>query len=296
MTSEITEFATKAYAAWHGPDQDLAGLRAGFDTMHPEPPADVTVTEANLGGTKGRWVSTPESGDAVVIHVHGGAFMLGSSFGYREFASRIARAAAARVLLPDYRLAPEHQCPAASDDVVRVYRALLADGVDPASVVVAGDSAGGNIALAAIVTLKKAGDRLPAGVVLLSPVADLTLSGDSMTTLAAQDPISTRAAAEQGVGLYLPPDIDAADDRASAMFADLSGLPPLLVQAGTHEILLDDAIRVAENARNAGVEVDLQLSYQMTHVFQTFAYRFEEAQRAVDRIGGFVRRNVSAAR
>jgi acetyl esterase/lipase len=288
----LPEFAANAFAAWHGPDADLGALRAGFDNMYPEPADDVVVTEASIGSVAGRWVQTPESGQAVVLHVHGGAFMLGSSWGYREFASRIGRAAGARVFVADYRLAPEYSCPAAVNDIVDAYRGLIGaeENIDPSKVVVIGDSAGGNIALAAVVAIKKAGLRSPAGLALLSPFGDLTISGDSMSWAATLDPISTRAAAEQGIALYLA-GTDPKDPLASAMFADLSGLPPMLVQAGTHEIVLDDAIRIAEFARDAGVEVDLQLSYQMVHVFQMFAYKFAVAQRAVDRIGEFVRKH-----
>jgi monoterpene epsilon-lactone hydrolase len=143
------------------------------------------------------------------------------------------------------------------------------------------------------VALKDVGVPGPAALVLLSPFADLTLSGDSMTTAASLDPISTRAAAENGIAVYLG-GIDPLHPMASAMFADLHGLPPLLIQAGTHEIVLDDAIRIAERARDAGVPVALDLSYQMVHVFQTFAFRFAEAQRAVDRIGVFVREHLGA--
>ncbi len=287
MTHPLTKFAMGAYGAWHGPDVDLGAMRAGFDVMYPAPPSDVTVEEATVAGVRGRWISAPESGARIHVHVHGGAFMLGSSYGYRDLGARLARATQSRVFLPDYDLAPEVVFPAAFDQVVAVVTELAATGEE---LVLSGDSAGGNLALAAAVALAADGIR-PVAVVLMSPFGDLSLSGDSMTALESLDPISTRAAAEQAIALYLG-GADPMDSRASAVFADLSGLPPLLVQVGSHEILLDDAVRITERARAAGVHAELQVSYQLCHVFQAFAYQFPEAQEAIDQVGAFVQARV----
>ncbi|MFC9356043.1 alpha/beta hydrolase [Rhodococcus sp. NPDC057014] len=296
MVSErANAVATEAYGAWHSPTADLASLRKGFDNMLPEPADDVVVAESTVAGIPGRWVSTPTSGSTVVLYVHGGGFILGSSFGYRGLAARIARVSDASAFIPDYRLAPETPFPGAFDDVVAVYRGLITDqGISPHNIAIAADSAGGGLALAAVVALRDAGDPLPAALTLLSPFGDLTLSANSLNTNESLDPINTtRGAAEQGVALYIG-EGDATDPRASAMFSDLTGLPPLLVQAGTAEIVLDDAIRIAENARKAGVDVDLQLSYDMIHVYQMFADQLPEGQAAIEEIGKFIQRHVGA--
>lgn len=287
MTHPLTQFAQAAYGAWHGPELDLGDMRAGFDAMYPAPPSDVTVEKATVAGVPGLWISAPESGARIHVHVHGGAFMLGSSYGYRDLGARLARATQSRVFLPDYALAPEVAFPVAFDQVAAVVAELAATGEE---IVLSGDSAGGNLALAATVALVADNIR-PIAVVLMSPFLDLTLSGDLMTALETLDPISTRAAAEQAVALYLG-GADPMDPRASAMFADLTDLPPLLVQVGSHEILMDDAIRLTERARAARVDAELQVSYQLPHVFQTFAYQFPEAQETIDQVGAFVQSRV----
>lgn len=293
-----TAVATAEYDKWHG--GDLPEMRAGFDEMMAAPDPDVSVTEAVVGGIPARWIVVPESADRVVLYVHGGGFMLGSSYGYRGLGSWIARAAGARVLLIDYRLAPEHAFPAAHEDVLAAYRALISDeGVAPSDIVVAGDSAGGGLALGAVIAVRDAGDALPAAVCLMSPFADLTLSSESINSLAAVDPLSSPEAAVTMSGAYLA-GADPSDVRASPLVADFTGLPPLLIQVGSSEILLDDAIRIAERARAAKVPVELQIAYQMVHVFQMFPNEIPEAAAAIDDLGAFICRHcettVSAAR
>ncbi|WP_236977903.1 MULTISPECIES: alpha/beta hydrolase [Mycobacterium] len=283
----MNAIATAAYGAWHGGGVDLAGMREGFDRMLPGPAPDAVVKDVVVGGVPGRQVEVGEPGPATLLYLHGGGFMLGSSAGYADLGARIARTARARVLLLDYSLAPERPFPAAYDDVLAAYHALLNHGADPDHLVLAGDSAGGGLALAALVGLRDAGDPLPACAVLLSPFADLTLSGDTIELFAEADPVSSRESAEQMVAGYLA-GADPRDVRASPLFGDLKGLPPLLVQVGTSDILLADAVRVAERARGAGVSVDLQVAYEMVHVYQLFAHELPEAQEAIEAIGRFV--------
>lgn len=290
-TAEVRAHVQSVYA----PVGEAAGIpemRTAFDNVMREPDNDVVIKPASIGGVEGLWISTPEGGDNTVLHIHGGAFMLGSAHGYRFLASEIARAARARVFVPDYGLAPENVFPLAFEEIVAVYRGLLAAGTDPRRTLISGDSAGGNLALAAVMELRDSGDQLPAGVALLSPFADLNLSSNSFETAAALDPISSREAAEQGIALYLN-GADPNDNRASAMFSDFKDWPPLLVQIGTSEILLDDSVRIAESARAAGVDVDLQVSYGMIHVFQMFPDKFEQARTAIDEIGKFAQRVTS---
>lgn len=290
VSQRVNDIAQAAYGLWLTPEATIESMRVGFDGMCPEPAADAQVVEGRVGGVPGRWVSVPESGATTLLHFHAGGYLIGSSVSHRDLAARIGRAAGARVFLPDYRLAPENAAPAALEDAQAVYRGLLADGTDPGDVVVSGDSAGGGLALALLVSLRDAGEPLPAAAFLCSPWADLTLSGDSMDGRAAVDPLVSREILQQMAGGYLgETGIDPADVRVSPLLADLSGLPPLLVQAGTGEVLEDDAVRIVDRVLAAGGDATLQLGYEMVHVYQMFADRLPEAQAAIDRIGAFVR-------
>jgi monoterpene epsilon-lactone hydrolase len=294
MVSErVNTIATTAYGLWLREDATLDDMRCGFDGMCPEPPADVTITSAEVGGVPGKWVSVPESGSTTILHFHAGGYLIGSSQSHRDLAARIARAAGARVFLADYRLAPENPYPAALDDALAAYRGLLADGVDPSDLVVSGDSAGGGLALATLVALRDAGDPLPAAGVHLSAWADLSLSGDSMTANEPLDPLVNRELLQQMADGYLG-EHDPTDPRVSPVFADLAGLPPLFLQVGSSEVLESDSVRVADKVRASGGEAELQIGYEMVHVFQMFADRLPEAELAIDQIGRFVRRTVRA--
>ncbi|MCH8345634.1 MAG: alpha/beta hydrolase, partial [Chloroflexi bacterium] len=217
----------------------------------------------------------------------------GSINTHREMISRLSRASGARALAIDYRLAPEHPFPAAIEDATTAYRWLLSSGVDPARLVIAGDSAGGGLTVATLISLRDAGDPLPAAAVCLSPWVDMEAASDSMTTKAEADPMITQKDVLEGAQAYL----NGADPRtplASPIHADLSGLPPLLIHVGTAEVLLDDSTRLAERARSAGVDVTLEPWDDMIHVFQFFASMLPEGQQAIDRIGEFVREHVGA--
>jgi acetyl esterase/lipase len=293
VSARVNELATAAYGLWLREDATLEEMRVGFDGMCPEPPADATITEGAVGGVRGSWVSVPESGPTTILHFHAGGYLIGSPASHRDLAARIARAAGARVFLADYRLAPENPFPAAWEDGIAAYRGMLADGVDPADLVVSGDSAGGGLALATLVAARDGGEALPAAGVLMSPWADLTLSGDSMSARESVDPLVSRAVLTGMAEGYLAGH-DPADPRVSPFLAPLGGLPPLLVQVGSSEVLEDDAVRVVDGVLAAGGDATLQVGYEMVHVFQMFADRLPEAQRAVDRAGGFVRAHARA--
>jgi acetyl esterase/lipase len=293
VNEAATAVALAAYATWHSPDSDLAAMRHGFDHMLPEPGADVSVTSASVGGVSGRWVQVPESGEATVLYLHGGGGLLGSSYGYRDLGSRIARFGRARVFLADYALAPERPFPAGLNDVRAAFSGLVEQlGNRTEKLIMAGDSAGGGMAVALVAALVSEGAPLPAGVVALSPFADMTLSGESMTQLAAVDQISTPAAAEQMSNAYLGGH-DPHDPLVSPVFADFTGFPPLLLQVGDCETLLDDALRLAERVSAAGGQVDLQIGEGLFHVYQMFADRVPEAEQALQAVGSFIRAQTS---
>lgn len=229
----------------------------------------------------------------VLVYLHGGAYTMGSAAAVVGLASELARRAGVHVISVDYRLAPEYPYPAALHDALAVYRAVLGSGADPCRVVVAGESAGGGLALATLVGLAAHHLPQPSSAVVLSPWADLTLSGESVRAKANADPIVTadglrRRAHDYAAGL------DPADPRLSPVFADLRGLAPLLIQAGGNEILLDDATRLAARAARAGVEVTLEVTPGVPHVFQSFSGALEEADAALDRAGAFVRAHLPA--
>lgn len=273
---------------------DLAETRAGleaFAAMNPLP-ADLSVEPVSAKGVPAEWVAAPGASGSVILYLHGGGYVIGSIATHRDIAGRISRASGARVLLAGYRLGPEHPFPAAVEDAVACYRWLRSEGFAAGNISIAGDSAGGGLTMATLLALRDAGDELPACGVCLSPWVDLTLSGASMTERDALDPMVHADMLGMMANLYL----NGADPRqalASPIFADLTGLPPLLIQVGTAETLFDDSARLAELAGQAGVPVTFETWDDMIHVFQTFSI-LPEAQRAVARIGEFVRSHAAA--
>ena len=241
------------------------------------------------GGVPGEWIAAPNAtGGHVLYYLHGGGYTIGSVNTHRALIARLSAAAGIRALAIDYRLAPEHPFPAAVEDAVAAYRWLLDHGTDPAGIVIAGDSAGGGLTVATLVALRDADLPLPAAAVCLSPWVDLEGIGESATTRAAADPMIDGASLGEGAQQYLA----GADPRtplAAPLYADLSGLPPMLIQVGDAEVLLDDSTRLAERAKAAGVDVTLEVWEHMVHVWQYFAAILPEGQQAIDRIGAFVR-------
>jgi acetyl esterase/lipase len=248
-------------------------------------PAGVTVTAAALGG-----VPTAEiridgiEPRHVVLYFHGGVYAIGDAFQAAGLAAQIGRRTQAKVISVDYRLAPEHPYPAAVDDALAAYEALLQGGTAPSGIVFAGESAGGGLAVATLVNARDHGLPLPAAAFVMSPYADLTLAGTTIETKSKADPLLSRELLQARV-----PDYTAGQDPAlgliSPVFADLSGLPPLIIQAGTHEVLLDDAVRLARQAATADVEVTLDITPGVPHVFQAYYPILDEASAALDRAG-----------
>jgi len=248
-------------------------------------PADVTVAAAEAGGVPTAEI-TIDGTEArnVVLYFHGGVYVISDAFLAAGLASEIARRTSAKVISVDYRLAPEHPYPAAVDDALAAYQGLLNDGVAPSEIAFAGDSAGGGLAVATLVNARDHGLALPAAAYLLSPYVDLTLSGASMDAKHDVDPLLKRELLEPRVADYTHGQ-DAGLPLISPLFADLSGLPPLIIQAGSHEVLLDDALRLARQAAAADVEVTLEVAPGVPHVFPAYGAMLDEARAALDRAG-----------
>ncbi len=249
----------------------------------------VKIARDEINGLYAEWLTPKDRMDGkLLLYLHGGAYVIGGCDMYRQMVSHMARAGRIQALLPEYRLSPEHKYPAAIDDAVGIYRTLLQQGIKPESIVFAGDSAGGGLAVATLLALRDAGDPLPAAAVLLSPFLDVSGSGESMQSRAMQDPwfhaedISTIAdyycAAEQR-----------REPLVSPVFADVGGLPPLYIQVGDDEILLSDSERIAQKIEVAGGEVELEVWPEMWHVFQMFIGKMPESGRAIRKIGDYVR-------
>jgi epsilon-lactone hydrolase len=244
------------------------------------------VVNVEVAGADPEWV---------ILYLHGGAYAIGTAASSVGLASDLARRAGTRLVTVDYRLAPEHPQPAAIEDAVAAYRGLLDSGATPSTIAVAGESAGAGLAAATLVALKHAGLPQPTAAVLMSPWADLTLSGNSITSKAALDPALTPQGLTRRAADYLA-NGDPASELVSPIFADLTRLPPLLIQAGSHEILLDDATRLAAHAAAADVAVTLDVTPGVPHVFQAFAATLDEGDAALTRAGKFLRAHLTAAR
>lgn len=268
--------------------------RAAFvpaDRLYPIPD-DVLVTYVVAHGVPAHWLDAPGTyADRVLLFLHGGGYELGSLRSDGELAARLGRAAGMRVLFPEYRLAPEHPFPAAIDDVLAAWHWLVVDQhLSAGSIAVGGDSAGGGLSVAMLVALRDAGEALPAAAVLMSPTVDLTSSGASMSERVDQDPISTPALLRQLSSDYLA-GADPKTPLASPLFASLAGLPPILVQVGTADLLLSDSERLATAAAEAGVDLTLQIGEGLPHVYQ-ITPGTPEAAEATEQIGQFLRARV----
>jgi epsilon-lactone hydrolase len=251
-------------------------------------PADVTVAEAALGGVRTAEITVDGIEPRhVVMYFHGGVYVMGDAFLAADLASQVGRRTDAKAISVDYRLAPEDPYPAAVDDALAAYEALLRSGIAPSDIALAGESAGGGLAISTLVNARDHGLPLPAAAFVMSPYADLTLAGTTMETRRELDPLLSFEALQARV-----PDYTAGQDAGlgliSPVFADLSGLPPLIIQAGSHEVLLDDAIRLAGVAASADVEITLDITPGVPHVFQAYHPILEEAVEALDKAGRFL--------
>ncbi len=284
--------AVRAHLAKLPPTESVAERRAMYDRAERvfTLPPDTTVEPVTAGDRPAEWIRPAGArGDAALLYLHGGGYVIGSPRSHRHLAEALARSAGIACLLPDYRLAPEHAFPAAVADALTAYRWLLDERkIAPGRIAVGGDSAGGGLTVATLVAIREARLPSPGAGICISPWTDLTCSAASYQSKAAVDPMVNLADIMAMAHDYL----GATDPRtplASPLFADLRGLPPLLIQVGSEEVLLDDASGLAERARAAGVEATLEVWEQMIHVWHWFLPWLDEAHAAVEKIGGFVR-------
>jgi monoterpene epsilon-lactone hydrolase len=257
-------------------------------------PAGTVVAPIAPGGPHGEWVTAPgvsATEPRILFYIHGGGFTAGSAAAYRGLSSHLSTATGCRVLAVDYRWAPEEPFPAALDDCVAGYRWLITGGAAPRNVVLAGDSAGGNLVAAMLLALKQGGDALPAAGVCLSPIFDLALTGDSVTSRAERDPMILASSLQKCSTAYRG-NSDPRNPLMSPLYGDLSGLPPLLLQCGSEEMLRDDSVRLAAKARAAGVDVTFEEWDEMVHVWHLFADRLADGRKAIARVGEFVRGHI----
>jgi acetyl esterase/lipase len=249
---------------------------------------DVQQKPTTIGGVDGIEVTIEGSAtDNVILYFHGGVYVIGTAVASVPLVSEVVRRAGTKAITLDYRLAPENPYPAAVEDAKAAYEGLLAQGIDPGHIALAGESAGGGLAVATLLALREAGTPLPSAAYLMSPYADLTLSGETLADRQALDAVLKPAGLRARVPDYVA-GADAADPLISPIFGDLSGLPPLLIQVGSNEILLSDAIRLAARAALSDVEVTLEVTPGVPHVFQGFAGLLDEAGAALDRASDFL--------
>jgi epsilon-lactone hydrolase len=295
LRAELIRLGVRGFIKSRGIDtsaeQSRRHMRA-MESLTPRPPASTRTATVKAGHVQAALITVPASGARRhVLFLHGGGYRSGTPSNYRHFTWRVAAATRARILAVDYRLAPEHPFPAALDDAVSAYRWLLSSGAEAASTMVMGDSAGGGLALAMLLKLRDDGLPLPAAAVAISPWTDLALTGQSLTLNVHGDPMLNAGDLPALVGEYLA----GADPRmpyASPLYGDLAGIPPTLIQVGSDEILLDDAVRMHERLCDAGCIAELEIWPRTPHVWHLFAPVLPEARRAIAGIGSFAQRRL----
>jgi len=277
-----------------GATADLHAQRARLDSLGDFFPvaAGVEVEPATVGGVKGEWVRARHARrDAALLYLHGGGYLLGSPKSHRHLAALLSEASDLPVFLPHYRLAPEHPFPAAVDDAVAAYEGLVQSQIVPQKIAIAGDSAGGGLTLATLVALRDKADTMPACAVAISPWADLSQGGESHRARKARDPIVGKEGLDEMAAAYLGT-ADPKEPLASPLYADLQGLPPLLIQVGSEEALHSDAVEVWKKAEAAGVDVSFESWGKMVHVWHVFHVVLGEGRDATHRIGSFLKNHL----
>jgi acetyl esterase/lipase len=269
---------------------DVQTLRAAFNELMARVPVapDVQQHHVEIGGVGGVEVTIQgTAAEKVILYFHGGVYVIGTAVATVPLVSDLVRRTGAKAITLDYRLAPEHPYPAAVEDARAAYEGLLAQGIAPGQIALAGESAGGGLAVATLLALREADVPLPSCAYLMSPYVDLTLSGESLAEKRELDPLLTPDGLRARVPDYVG-GADASDPFISPIFGDLRGLPPLLIQVGSHEVLLSDALRLAERAAMSDVAVTLDVTPGVPHVFQAYAGLLDEAGAALDRASDFL--------
>ena len=276
------------FASWS--KSSIAEQRAKQETQtrFTRLPRHLFCQPVTVNGIPSEWIALPGADSRIMLYLHGGGYCLGSINASRSLIARLVEATKYKALAIDYRLAPEYPYPAALEDAVAAYRWLLEEGVAPFRILLAGDSAGGGLAIATLVALRDAGLPRPAGAICISPWVDLALAGESIRSRAAADPILDAATLVRYAAAYAG-DAPLNSPLISPLYADLSGLPPLLIQVGTEEILLDDAVRLAERAQQAAVSVTLEQWQGLFHVFQAVPF-LPESRQALAQIADYCAR------
>jgi acetyl esterase/lipase len=287
--SEIAKL--RALLAGRPRASEIPEMRRNIDQRGKEfgLPNDVTVQAVDAYGARAEWTSTPDAdASGAILYLHGGGYVIGSLDSHRHLAAEVGRAAGVRTLAVDYRLAPEHPFPAPVEDTLAGYRTLLDSGIKPSRIAFAGDSAGGGLVVGAMLAIRDAGLPLPACGWCISPWVDMEALGESFTDRAAADPTVQKATIQMMAGLYLG-GADPRHPHAAPLYGDLRGLPPLLIQVGAAETLLDDSIALARKAGVADVIVDLQIWPEMIHIWHIYFPMLAAARRAIAAGGSFVR-------
>jgi epsilon-lactone hydrolase len=292
---ELDKLVSMLRTAKISSDPTIEEIRAGWEKFAASfvPAADISFKPVIAHGVPAEWVTAPDSdSNRVVLYFHGGGYTIGSIASYRSYTGRLARATQSRLLSVGYRLAPEHPFPAALHDAVSSYHWLLDQGISPSRICVVGDSAGGGLALSMVIAVRDAGAPLPAAIVAIGPSTDLAKEGASMKERAHLDPIVTQESSMAHALRYVGAKGNLKDPLASPLYADLRGLPPLLIMVGTHEALFDDSTRFAAKAEAAGVEVQLDIWEEMIHVWPFFADILPEGRQAIDKIGDYIKARI----
>ena len=271
------------------PGASLAMMRTGLELMGQanEPLAEVRTSPVNANGVECFWLNTEKNMDSpIILYFHGGGYVMGSALSHRALIERLVVATGGKLLAVNYRLAPEHPFPAATDDALNVYQWLLEQNFSADKIAIVGDSAGGGLALSTLTAIRDSDLALPGSATLISPWVDLEATGNSMKTKASLDPMVQKSTLEHLAPMYL----NGADPRtplAAPLFADLRGLPPLLIQVGSAETLLDDSNRLVKKLKLAGSPVTLEVWDDMIHVWHLFAPMLDKGQQAIERVAAF---------
>ncbi len=256
-------------------------------------PEDISLAPVDVDGVAGEWIAAPDADHSkVLLYLHGGGYVMGSIDTHRDMIARISRESGVRALAINYRLAPEHRFPACQQDALTAYAWLLSQGIASRNIVIGGDSAGGGLTLSALAAIRDAGDPLPAAAVVVSPWTDMTATAKSLETKAAVDPMVSR----EFLILYRGHLVGDGDPRApgiSPLFGDLKGFPPILIQVGSEEVLLDDSTGYAEAAKAAGVDITLEVAEDMIHVWHWFAPMIPEGREAIGRLGAYIKGRIA---
>lgn len=290
-STEFHELLKKIRARTRPENPTIEELRAGFAALARQypPAADAVFERVDASGVPAEWVSiSGGKQQPVILYFHGGGYCIGTAGTHRDLVSRLCRVAGGRALSVDYRLAPEHPHPAAVQDGVAAYRWLRKQGVPAKSIAIAGDSAGGGLTLATLLALREGGDELPAAGVCMSPVTDLAKEGESMRTRIELDPMVNPTSSTRYAQWYIGGN-DPKTPLGSPLYADLKGLPPLLILVGTSEVLFDDSTRFAKKAKEAGVNCELEVREEMIHIWPFFAADLPEGRQAIGRMGSFIK-------